>query len=221
MGRAIRFIVDIDETLLNPISAWRAYIKDNLRLDLSLGEIRVSGGVQRALAKRGISEGVIRGLDAFKYSASENSNLPAMPGAFRNLKAAINASSGKIEMYLTARPQVVSNVTYDNLRSYDAPNAKIVFLGSESQENASIEKKRIIQSNRREDSILIVIDDNVDLIADIVNFKDSRIYPICVLGPFSLYQLDVARRREILDYCHTWRTIPSLVTRRIEHDYWA
>ena len=202
-------ILDIDETLLNPIPSWIKYVKKNLNILLSESEAEEKGGIQKALIHRGISWKDIEKINKLKINTSLNSNLPLVKDADLAIKKIIKFHDIKFHSYLTARKEIISECTILNLKQYDFPINKIKFVGD--SDNPIEDKFKYLEDiSKYHNGKIFFIDDNVDLIYLLLN-SNEKIIPISALGPFSKYQQFRSKELSIQDRCLPWESIPNFI----------
>jgi hypothetical protein len=211
MRRPPKFIVDIDETLLNPLNSWIKYVREKSGFDLSISEVEEFGGIQKLLIQKGMNERDIEELDKFRSDPELNKNLQPIPMAIEMLSETLALTNGKVSFYLTARPHSIRDVTISNLLDIGAPIAPVKFLNSTVTASVELKIEVIRELRLHSKGAIVVIDDNIDLISSLLKLAYNEVIPICVLGPFRKFQENTAEIEGISQYCLDWHEIPAYV----------
>lgn len=201
-------VLDIDETIINPLHSWAKFIEKNLELKPTIEELTRIGSVQEYVVSQGVPKEHAKILEYFRSSSEFNAQLPSVDGALSGVNEVLSGGNILFSGYLTARPRSISNVTEENLRKNGFPEGKVVFCGS--QEGIIDCKARyLIKIMEKSRLPLVYVDDNIDLISALSEFDD--IYPFSALGPFREYQINRADELGITNLCVEWKDLAKKI----------
>lgn len=197
-------VLDIDETVLNPLPSWVRFVNENFPVNASELEFQCAGSVQEYLKLKGFNETEICRLNEFRLSEEYNSDLQSVPGALEALEEILSTDHFIFRSYLTARYEKIDAVTRRNLKENGFPEGDIKYCGYDDN-ILNNKKQHILKLRDRYRSPILFIDDNIELIGELQNVSD--VYAYSVLGPFKNCQIRKARRYGLENQCYEWRDL--------------
>lgn len=196
----IGLVLDVDEALVLSVQRWTEEMN---ALFLRLGyldtpwqydEVCRAGGTQGSFGKdpRIPPEHFKRASQRRLRSARFNRGLPMVEENIPQVLAALDAQSVPVGMYLTARPEVVTEVTKDELYSLGFPTAPVLARPDDVPDNqvSAWKYQQLRQVATLTNAPLVMVDDSVSM-ADYIHqhhnrpdadFVDKRIFPLVYKG---------------------------------------
>ena len=158
-------VLDVDETLLNPIQAWLKVLNENLSINLTENDIVSSKGMTSALRKMPDSVRAVRFFEEIRMSKEMNSNLPFVDGAVNAINKIVNTPGVKIASYLTNRPSSFTEITQNNLFMMGFPIAPILTRPDNLSSGDSINWKieNLLFMKQHFNGVVVMVDNNLDL----------------------------------------------------------
>jgi hypothetical protein len=209
-------ILDIDETILNPLYRYRDQINEAMGMSLSVREIERSGGLDnyfrnspRYLEFHGIAQR-LRSDEEF------NSDLPAIEGAVDGVSRLGQIEGLCLGCYLTTRPAQVARVTAIDLERKGFPSMPIICRPSDVQRSDTLSWKLSTIEELAADyhGVLVSIDDSLALATAIRNRNhNSSNFIVAILfnGPltyFAVRQGGIHSSKGEHFYVADWKKIP-------------
>lgn len=212
-------MLDIDETLLNPISLYQKRINDELGLKITVTQIEESGGLDFLSKNRPVYSKLKEVATKLRCDENFNSDLPIIEGSQKGINDLLSIQNLAIGGYLTTRPSIVTPVTENDLLHKGFPEAPVYARPEHILRlSTAVWKLSVLEEILKSyDGILIIIDDNISVIEKIyernLNNCDNFIATILFNGP--LTYTEVNKRKLNTDkknhfYLANWKEIPSI-----------
>lgn len=211
-------VLDIDETILNPLYRYRERINEAMGISLSVREIERSGGLDnyfRNSPRYSEFHGIAQKL---RSDEEFNSGLPAIVGAADGVSRLNQIEGLCLGCYLTTRPTQVASVTAIDLTKKGFPSLPIICRPSDVPRSDTLNWKLSTIEELATDyhGVLISIDDSLALATAIKNRNhDSSNFIVAILfnGPltyFAVRQGGIHSSKGEHFYVANWKEIPSI-----------
>jgi len=216
-------VLDVDETLLNPLERWRDAVARDFHLELTVDEIEAAGGLDPMLRYRSDYVDFVALANRLRGDLAFNSDLPAVEGALDGVRALERLSKVKVAFYLTTRPDVVRLETSENLRAVGFPDRPVITRPVHVSRDQTAEWKADVLVEfvtMVRPTLVIVVDDNPNLAAHIPAMKINLLRPLLLLGPLSNAVVD----REAFEELHgvptaSWPDVPRIVETMLDEEF--
>lgn len=119
-------MLDIDETLLDPLSKWQQELSLGLGVQFTVEDIKMVGGVDPLFQSTPQYSEFVELANKLRGSHHFNSNLPTIDGALPGVTAIRSMPDVSILAYLTTRPEKVIAATAANLKEHGFPERLII-----------------------------------------------------------------------------------------------
>jgi hypothetical protein len=212
-------VLDIDETLLNPLHKWTTHIKTNMGLDiLTVQQVEYSGGLDGVFyASPRYPEFKVL-IDYMRASEELNSDLHVIEGAVEGVQKLLDIPGLDIAGYLTTRPYQVTRITEIDLQAKGFPSQPVITRpGSVLREITTQWKLAVLEDvSRNYNGTLIFIDDAVSTAKALRERNlnaDNAIVTILFNGPLSYTTIaheGIQTMAEAHFYVSDWEGIPQI-----------
>lgn len=189
-GASCAVLLDIDETLLNPLPLYHRDVNAAMGLAVSVAEIEAAGGLDGLFKGHPRYAEFRRIADQLRADPMFNSDVPLIDGALGGVKE-LEATPGLvIGAYLTTRPVVVTEVTEQDLMRKGFPCAPVLGRPMEVVRESTVSwKMSVLQSlNESVDARIVMIDDSLALgqgIREVNRDGLKRIVAVVFNGPLT------------------------------------
>lgn len=158
-------VVDIDETLLNPLARWTQKINERFGWSIEVPQVEVAGGFDNLLKDHPDYATFSEFADFLRADPEMNSGLDTIDGALDALTSLCGLPRVRIVCYLTTRPVQVAAATAADLRRAGFPEAPVVARPEGVDRAHTVEWKvsELEQIAKTESGRIVVIDDNLAL----------------------------------------------------------
>jgi len=188
-------VLDIDETLLNPLEKYKTILNKTLGTQITIKDIEVNGGLDNLFRTFPFYDKFCEIADKLRESSEFNSELPTIEGSVEYLRKIMSFPSLVHLLYLTTRPVNITLPTIDNLLNAGFPDADIIARPLDiHRDNTAHWKKSILAEFSQDfDGEVIFVDDNISTANQIYskNLEDpqSKIHMILFSGPITYTQI--------------------------------
>ncbi|GLY02793.1 MULTISPECIES: hypothetical protein [Actinoplanes] len=215
----VNLVVDIDETLLNPLPRWAERVNRRFGWDIASSQVEPAGGWDNYLAAHPDYPAFSVFADTLRADPEFNSGLDPIDGAVEALTSLGDLPGVRVGCYLTTRPAPVAAATAADLRRLGFPVAPVV-ARPESVDRARTvdwktgELERLLTTGPGQ---VIVIDDNLALgrrLCERNAHAATPIVGIVFLGPLTHTEV---RKRGIVScpehhfYVADWKETVTIV----------
>lgn len=218
VGSRCGIVLDIDETILNPLPLYHERINEAMSLQITVKQIEEAGGLDGFFKNDSRYNEFKRIADFLRADPTFNSDVPLVEGAREGVAALGSTAGVVVAAYLTTRPSAVTAVTISDLFTKGFPLAPVLARPAEVVRESTIEWKLSVlrRLNDHYDGRVVSVDDSVALARAInaANKKSSRaIVAVLYLGPLT-YTTVAVEHIESDPAAHffvaTWENIPSI-----------
>lgn len=209
--KRVGLILDIDEVLVNSITAWPLWLNRVMETDVTVEDLYSYGHTTLVPQWRRAGDRFQRASQLIRASSEFIASLDNIPGAREGLQAILDLGTQlgitvRLKGYLTARPETVLPATKQDLLKRGYPEATVISRPSNCPYEKTTEwKAEILATLVDEDEVLIVIDDN-PLLPEAVAKVSDKIIVITLEGEHNI--------RSIVDhdFHHApWPKVPRLI----------
>jgi len=210
-------LLDIDETIFNPLNNWRILVQNALPVQFSVNDIEIAGSMDNYFLNTQIYDDFISVANELRRTNELYKNTPLIDGAKKAINTLAQHQQFVILGYLSARPISVLDVTINEIKKNKLPFAPVVLRDDRIDFYSSVEWKtnivsRIVSLCKTK---LIIIDDNYELMKSLSDkFKDNdKIICIYFKGPLSKYTIannNIFQDRVKSFYIAGWDDIPKI-----------
>lgn len=218
-------VVDIDETLLNPLARWAERINDRFGWDIDLSQVEQAGGWDNYMMDRPDYATFAAFADYLRADPEFNSGLDPIEGAADALRTLCALPNVRLGCYLTTRPDRVVKSTAEDLRRHGFPTARIIARPPDVDRAHTVEWKvsELERLLTDEPGTVVVIDDNLALGRRLLERNERAERPIIsivFLGPLTVSEVrsaGISSRPEDHFYVADWKDIIGIVQRYAAH----
>jgi hypothetical protein len=188
-------VLDIDETLLNPLEKYKTVLNTFLGVQISVRDIELNGGLDNLFCNLSIYNEFCKIADNLRASSEFNSDLPAIDNSVEYLQKILNITNVISLFYLTTRPDSVLSVTKENLIKVGFPIGEIVARPSDVRRtDTAIWKQSVLEEySKNFDGDIIFIDDNIPTAKQIYTrnkeVSQKKIHMVLFGGPITYVQI--------------------------------
>lgn len=213
-------LLDIDETLLNPLNKYQRIINRELNLSTTVNDIEQAGGLDNLYIHTPVYEKFKLLVDELRSDNDFNSNLPCIEGAIEGINTIRRNPSIYIGAYLTTRPQRVKKITKIDLINNNFPDIPIISRPDTIPRSLTTKWKLSILDKLSNKCLIkiIMIDDSIELSKSIQerNKMNNRnpIVSILYNGPLTHVKVKKNGIKSNSDsYFHIadWNHIPQII----------
>jgi hypothetical protein len=212
-------VVDIDETILNPLARWAERINQHLGLNIDLAQVERAGGWDNFMMDRPEYATFAVFADSLRADPDFNSGLDPIDGAADALRTLCQLPNVRLGCYLTTRPTGVVDSTAGDLRRHGFPVAQIIARPPDVDRADTVEWKvsELERLLKDEPGSVVVIDDNLALgrrLLERNEHAERPIISIVFLGPLTVSEVrseGISSQPEAHFYVAEWNDIIEIV----------
>jgi hypothetical protein len=212
-------VVDIDETLLNPLPRWAERVNSHFGWHIELSKVEPAGGWDNYLEKHPDYPRFSVFADALRADPEFNFGLDPIDGAVEALKSLGDLPGVRVGCYLTTRPALVAEATAADLRRLGFPPAPVIARPGNVDRAHTVQWKtsELERLLAGEPGNLIVIDDNLALGRRLCERNEHATRPIIsivFLGPLTHTEVraqGIVSRPDRHFYVADWKEILTIV----------
>ena len=211
-------VLDIDETLLNPLPLYHRDVNAGMNLTLTVQEIEEAGGLDGVFKDHLRCQEFRHIADRLRSDEVFNSDVPLIEGAVSGVSELQRLPGSVIGAYLTTRPACVTRVTEVDLKAKGFPSAPVLARPEGIFRESTVSWKLSIlrEINSRFQGTLLMIDDSPALAKAIREANQSlrkAIVAILFNGPLTY---TTVKREGLVSfpsehfYVAEWESIPKI-----------
>jgi hypothetical protein len=212
-------VVDIDETLLNPLPRWAERVNSHFGWNIELSQVEPAGGWDNYLEKHPDYSTFAVFADTLRADPEFNFGLDPIDGAVDALKILGELPGVRVGCYLTTRPAPVANATAADLRRLGFPAAPVIARPENVDRAHTVEWKtsELERLLADEPGTVVVIDDNLALGRRLCERNEHAARPIVgivFLGPLTYTEVrtrNVVSRPDRHFYVADWKEVVTIV----------
>lgn len=212
-------VVDIDETLINPLPRWRERVNGHFGWNIEQWQVELAGGWDNVLIDHPDYGLFSTFADALRGDPEFNFGLDPIDGARDAMENLSNLPNVNVGCYLTTRPAQVARATTADLHRLGFPSAPIIArpAGVSRADTAKWKIRELERFLENEPRNVIVIDDNLRLgqrLCDRNAHATRFIVGIVFLGPLTRPEVrmrGITSRPDRHFYVADWKEIPVIV----------
>jgi len=216
-------VVDVDETLLNPLPRWAERVNDRFGWDVDLSQVELAGGWDNLLAEHPDYDAFSTFADFLRADPEFNTGLDPIAGALDAMGVLCGLPRVRIGCYLTTRPFRVADATGADLRRLGFPSAPVIARPDGVDRADTVEWKvgELEHLLKSEPGEVVIIDDNLGLgrrLCERNEHASKAIVSIVFLGPLTVAEAHLRNLRSRPDrhfYIADWQGIVAIVKMRV------
>jgi len=212
-------ILDLDETIFNPLEKWRKHLVNNLGVDFSVSDVEKSGGLDSLFESTPRYAEFTEIAERYRANPELYLDLPLIEGAVSSIQKIEADPDLIVGGYLTARPKNIIDITIDELRKNNLPIRPIIARPTTIKFLSTVEWKIDVLNdvNIQYPQSIIMVDDKLELALELKEenqqINKKPITTILFKGPLSLnaiQQLKIVSDPATHFYVSDWQEIPSI-----------
>lgn len=211
-------MLDIDETLLNPLYRWQEHVNARMGVSLTMQQIEQSGGLDNVFRASAGYSAFCELAEELRANENFNTALPCIEGAQEGIQKLLRVPFLCIGGYLTTRPGEVASVTKSNLLMKGFPPAPLLTRPAYVPREATTQWKLAVLEELARDyaGILLLVDDAIPIAKAICerNYTSEKfIVAILFNGPLTHTTVQcqaITDRPEEHFYVADWESIPHI-----------
>lgn len=187
-------VVDIDETILNPLARWAERINCHFGLNIDVAQVERAGGWDNFMMDRPEYATFAVFADFLRADPEFNLGLDPIDGAADALRTLCELPNVRLGCYLTTRPTQVVDSTAEDLRRHGFPTTRIIARPPGVDRAHTVEWKvsELERLLKDEPGTVVVIDDNLALgrrLLERNEHAERPIISIVFLGPLTINEV--------------------------------
>lgn len=212
-------IVDLDETVFNPLFKWQEQIKARLGVSMTVEDIEDAGSLDNYFAHSSKYDEFVDIAQELRSDNALYTDVPLIEGAANGLDKINHLQHVYLAAYLTARPMSVIPATRNELLKHQLPIIPILARPEAIGFYSSSQWKLDVLLELRDGypGILVMIDDNPE-VADRIREENNKtpgrfIVSILFNGPLTRRHVSRNALQSIPDqhfYVSVWDQIPEI-----------
>jgi hypothetical protein len=217
-GSRCGIILDIDETLLNPLPLYHRGVNAEMNLTLTVQEIEEAGGLDGVFKNHPRYQEFKLFADRCRGDDIFNSDVPLIEGAIAGINKLQEIPGLVIGAYLTTRPTCVTQVTVSDLMVKGFPVAPVLARPEGIIRESTIEWKLSVLGglNNSYSGNIVMIDDSLALakaIREANQGSQKSIVTILFNGPLTY---TAVKREQVVSFpaehffVAEWKDIPEI-----------
>lgn len=212
-------VVDVDETLLNPLNRWAERVNDRFGWQIEVAQVEKAGSWDNLMVDHPDYDTFSTFADFLRADPDFNYGLEPVEGALDALGDICNLPNVKLGCYLTTRPARVAESTSSDLRRLGFPSAPVIARPDSVDRACTVEWKvnELEHLLKTESRKILIIDDNLGLGERLCKRNEhavKSIVSIVFLGPLTVAEVQqrhVESRPERDFYVADWKQIDAIV----------
>lgn len=215
----VYLVVDVDETLLNPLTRWAERVNDRFGWHIEVAQVETAGSWDNLMVDHPDYDAFSTFADFLRADPDFNYGLDPVEGALDALGGLCDLPNVTLGCYLTTRPAQVARSTTSDLRRLGFPSAPVIARPDSVDRAFTIEWKvsELEHLLKTESKKILIIDDNLGL-GERLRERNAHavesIISIVFLGPLTVaevQQRQVESRPDQHFYVADWKQIDAIV----------
>lgn len=215
----VYLVVDVDETLLNPLARWAERVNDRFGWHIEVAQVEMAGSWDNLMIDHPQYDAFSTFADFLRADPDFNYGLDPVDGALDALENLCGLPNVTLGCYLTTRPVRVAQSTTSDLRRLGFPAAPVIARPEGVDRSCTIEWKisELEHLLKTEPRKILIIDDNLGLGERLCERNEHAmrsIISIVFLGPLTIaevHERHVESRPDRHFYVADWKQIDAIV----------